>query len=58
MKIGELSLQQIKELCDKYDNYCFACPLDKCCKQLNTLGTDFDDVTCQLSGYLDEEVDV
>ena len=57
MKIGELSLQQIKELCDKYENYCPTCPLKKWCRVLRAFGTDFDEITFQLSGYLDEEVE-
>ena len=56
MKISELSLQQIKEQCDKYENDCSVCPLKKWCRVLRAFGTDFDEITFQLSGYFDEEV--
>ena len=57
MKIGELSLQQIEKICGKHAT-CIGCPLMNVCGVLEILGTDFNELTFQLSGYLDKEVNV
>ena len=56
MKIGELSLQQIEKICGERKT-CVGCPLRNACEALDILGIDFNQLTFQLSGYLDEEVE-